>query len=117
MDQSKPTAGNIAFVGNLGRASLLAGELATRRPHSRQARDALTGAGAYPQASGAIIYQRGDGGGALGNLTHMDRGVPGSGWHWSTIVTAVALTVIVLLMAMSDSSIGDDISLMLRKLI
>jgi hypothetical protein len=101
------------FIGNLSRASLLAGELATRRPHSRQARDTAAGAGAYPQAGGAIIYQRGDGGQALGNLTHMERGVNWEGWQWAVIVTIVLLATLGL---MSGSGIGSDISLMLHKL-
>ena len=105
------------FTGNLSRASLLAGELATRQPRSQQARHAATGPGAYPQAGGAIIYQRGDGAPALGNLTHMERGVHGEWWHWPAIVAVVLLTTLGLISALSDSGIGDAISLMLHKLI
>ena len=102
------------FSGNLRRASLLAGELATRQPRSQQARKASAG---YPQSGGAIIYRRSDGAQALGNMTHMDRGVRRDWWHWPTIAVVVTLAMLALLTALSDSGIGDDISLMLRKLI
>ena len=102
------------FTGNLDRASLLAGELATRQARSQQVRKVSA---RYPQPSGAIIYQRGDGAHALGNMTYMDRSVQRDWWHWPTIAAAVTLAVLALLTALSDSGIGDDISLMLRKLI
>lgn len=111
MNQSQPALHDtdLGFTGNLSRASLSAGELAVRHPRSRQAGHATTG---YPQPGGAIIYQRGDGAEALGNLTHMERGK----WHWTTIVAVVLLATLGLIATMSDGGIGDDISLMLRKL-
>jgi len=105
-------ADGAAFTGNLRRASLLAHELATRRPPSQQARDAAAGTGGYPQPGGAIIYQRGDGGRALGNLTHMGRAIHPDGWRWPATVAMALLLTAGLVLATAD----DNIVSMLRKL-
>ena len=99
------------FTGNLGRASLSAAEVAVRQPRSQQGHHAA----GYPQPGGAIIYQRGDGAPALGNLTHMEWGVRRD-WWWLAIVTLVVLGMLGLISALSDSGIGDDISQILNKL-
>lgn len=101
------------FTGNLSRASLSAAELASRQPRSQQGHDAVKG---YPRPGGAIIYQRGDGAPALGNLTHMEWGVQRREWHRPAIVTLILLGMLGLILALSDSAIGDDIAQMLRKL-
>jgi hypothetical protein len=100
---------DLGFTGNLARASLSADELAVRQSRSRRIGHAATG---YPQPGGAIIYQRGDGEQALGNLTHVEQG----SWHWTTLVAIVLLATLGVIAAMSDGGIGDDISQMLRKL-
>jgi hypothetical protein len=102
------------FTGNLDRASLSPAELAIRQPRSQPGHGAVAG---YPQPGGAIIYQRGDGAPALGNLTHMERGMQREGRHWPAIITLVLLGMLGLMSALSDSGIGEDIFEVLRKLI
>lgn len=100
----------VGFTGNLDRASLSADELAARQHRSRQAGHATTG---YPQPGGAIIYQRGDGAQALGNLTHME----GARWHWTTFAVIVSLVTLGLMWFMSDSVLGAGFSQLIHKLV
>ena len=90
------------FTGNLSRASLSAPEVAVRQPRSQQGQHAASG---YPQPGGAIIYQRGDGAPALGNLTHMEWGLRWDGWYWPAIVAAVVLVALGLMLALADNSV------------
>jgi len=106
--------------GNLPRASLLPGELANRSPAPHATRDARSSLSGYPQPGGASIYQWADGIPGNGNVrgaSHLVRGVQREWWHWPTIGVMVTLAVGGLILALSDSGIGTDIALMLRKLI
>lgn len=124
MNQSEPNmqhadaAQSQAFTGNLQRASLLPGEIAVRPPVSQEVR-AQADTGQYPQPASASIYRRHlihtkwphrDG-------SHMTRGVARAWWHWPAITALVGLAVWGLILFMSDSTAGDNVSLMLRKLI
>ena len=124
MNQSKPSVQHAdavhsqAFTGNLQRASLLPGEIAARPPVSQEAR-AEAGMGNPRQPAGASIYRRHlihdswphrDG-------SHMTRDVARAWWHWPAIAALVGLAVWGLILFMSDSAAGGNVSLMLHKLI
>ncbi len=120
------------------RASLLPSEVAGRLPSSRAARGVTSSPVAYPQPGGASIYQWwGDG--ARGrrltatmlailqsrtggremhrNETHMNRGIGRIWLYWPALLATTILAVGGLILAMSDSGIGTNVSFMLRKLI
>ncbi|HEX2667744.1 MAG TPA: hypothetical protein VHP13_05175 [Gammaproteobacteria bacterium] len=49
--------------------------------------------------------------------SHLTRGVRRAWWHWPAIAVLMALMVYGLILAMSDTAMGTNVSLMLRKLI
>jgi hypothetical protein len=124
MNQSRPSPQHADaihsgdFAGNLQRASLLPGEIATRPPVSQELR-AAAGTGGYPQPGGVSIYRRHliDTKWPHQDGSHMSRGVERPWWRWPAIATLVTLAVGGLVLVISDSAAGAAISLMLRKLI
>lgn len=68
-----------------------------------------------PQPVGGNLYRRKiwprlDG-------SHMVRGVARAWWHWPAITAAVTLVIVGLIVVLSDTLFGVNVSLMLRKLI
>lgn len=118
------------------RASLTPAELTTRAVSPRGARSAASNPMDYPQPGGANLYpwwdgvhgehladpmlalvQSRTGGMAMQAHTHLKRGVRRGWWHWPSIGTAAILSVGGVILAVSDSAVGANVSLMLRKLI
>jgi len=118
------------------RASLTPAELTARPALPRGARSAASSPMDYPQPGGGNLYPWWDGvhgehladpmlaivqnrteGADTQGQTHMKRGIRRSWWHWPTIGTAAVLSVGGVILAVSDSAVGANISWMLRKLI
>ena len=51
------------------------------------------------------------------NETHMNRGIGRIWWYWPALATTAITAIVMVILAISASGMGADISLMLRKLI
>lgn len=118
------------------RASLTPAEFTTRPTSPRGAHSAASNPVDFPEPGGASLYPWWDGvhgehladpmlalvknaagGTGMQAHTHLKRGVRRGWWHWPTIGTAAILSVGGVILAVSDSAVGANVSLMLRKLI
>ena len=101
-------------ISSLPSASLLPEDIASRLRPLRENR-AVGNPSPGPQPVGGNLYRRKiwsrlDG-------SHMVRGVARAWWHWPTITAAVTLVIVGLIVVLSDTVLGVNVSLMLRKLI